>query len=163
MNRTHLAQAAGPGKHGRVLEVAAGNGSNTPMLAARALRLTVTEGTPSGAELTRQAIEGIERTSVHQLDLADRFPGDRYDLIVISEVLYYLPDRSFRALASEVSRTLRPAGTLVLAHHTVFFDDALRDGRGVHRQFLGEVAADLACAFRRRTRRYVIERLRRTR
>lgn len=161
MKRRNLRHMVGTGRHGRVLEVAAGNGSNTSMLASRALRLTATEGTASGAELTARAVSGVPRTTVLQLDLAMPFPGPRYDLIVISEVLYYLDARTLSVLANNVANTLQPGGALVLAHHTAFFDDAQRSGADIHDLFLRRIRLPLTPDRELRARRYRMIRARR--
>lgn len=156
--RDDLSHVVGPGRHGRVLEVAAGNGSNTPMLSCRALRLTVTEGTSSGVHLIRRVVQDEARIDVHQLDLAEHLPGRRYDMVVVSEVLYYLPDRTFSSFAGEVSRTLRPGGSLILAHNKRYYPDAHRDGSKVHCQLLREMKVRMVPAYRCSTRHYSIER-----
>lgn len=163
VKRDALAKAVGAGRHGRVLEVAAGNGSNTRMLASRALRLTATEGTASGTKLLREATEGLPNVEVVQCNLKNSLPGDRYDLIVISEVLYYLPDRAFESFAREVARTLRPGGRLVLAHHRDEFADRARPAHNVHPCFIRTTQVSMKCCFRQRARRWLTERWLRSR
>lgn len=163
VKRRHLGQVIGPGRYGRVLEVGAGNGSNTHMLASRALRLTVTEGTLTGVRLIREMFDETRRIKVCRLDISDRLPEHRYDLIVISEILYYLKDKPFRNLVREVKRTLQPGGVLVLAHHTGLFGDAARNGGSVHRQFLSQLSRFMVCDFDLRTGRYSMVRARRCR
>lgn len=157
VKRDALTKSVGAGRHGRVLEVAAGNGSNTRMLASRALRLTATEGTASGTRLLREATEGLPNLEVVQRDLENSLPGHRYDLIVISEVLYYLPTRAFEALAREVARTLRSGGSLVLAHHRDAFADRARPANNVHACFIHAMQLSMKCCFQQRARRWRTE------
>ena len=51
VKRQAILRALGPGPIGRVLELAAGNGSNSAAIAPRALRLDATEGTAEGTRL----------------------------------------------------------------------------------------------------------------
>ena len=55
--RRAILHGVGPPPVGRVLELAAGNGSNSVALARRALRLDATEGTRSGTDLVRRALQ----------------------------------------------------------------------------------------------------------
>ncbi|MEP1834618.1 MAG: class I SAM-dependent methyltransferase [Hyphomonas sp.] len=161
VKRAALGRAVGTGKYGRVLELAAGNGSNTPMLAARSLRLTSTEGTSTGVQLVRKAAGLLPRVKISQLALADRFPDMSYDLIVISEVLYYLSDQDLNGLARETARRLRPNGALVLAHHCETFSDAARSGLNIHQEFLRRIDASFTVEYHNRSRRYALLRVRR--
>ncbi len=136
VKRDALAKAMGSGTYGRGLELAAGNGSNTPVIARRVRRLLVTDGTRAGAELMRERFAGQSRLTIVQHDAGRRLPGHRFDLIVISELLYYLEDRAFDVLAGEVARTLTPGGRLVMVHHEQNFADRARQAASVHRDFL---------------------------
>lgn len=133
--RASLSKAIGAGRYGRGLEIAAGNGSNTPMIARKTRRLIATEGAPAGADLVREAVYGMPSVEVVLHDVADRLPAHAFDLIVISELLYYLGPKPFGMLAREVSRTLQPGGRLVLLHHVENFPDRARLADGVHRDF----------------------------
>ncbi|WP_018146905.1 class I SAM-dependent methyltransferase [Henriciella marina] len=135
VKRASLAKAIGPGPYGRGLEIAAGNGSNTLMIANRTRRLIATEGAPAGAELVRKAVHAQPHVEVVLHDVAERLPAQAFDLIVISELLYYLGRKPFGMLAREVSRTLQPGGRLVLLHHVENFSDRARPANSVHRDF----------------------------
>ncbi|RIJ22299.1 class I SAM-dependent methyltransferase [Henriciella barbarensis] len=141
VKRASLAKAIGPRPYGRGLEIAAGNGSNTLMIANKTRRLIATEGAPAGAALVRKASQGEPHIRVVIHDVADRLPADAFDLIVISELLYYLGSEPFEMLAREVSRTLQPGGRLVLLHHVENFSDRARPADHVH----GEFTALLRC------------------
>jgi SAM-dependent methyltransferase len=154
VKRDALAHMIGPGRYGRALELAAGNGSNTLMVASKALRLTVTEGTSAGAHLVEKAVRGRARVRVVRHDLAERLPGHAFDLIVISEVLYYLAPGPFLTLAREVERTLMPGGRLVLLHHGENFADRARPADTVHADFIAAIGKVLSLQRDMRTRRW---------
>tara|TARA_B100000949_G_scaffold73801_1_gene65825 strand:- start:938 stop:1537 length:600 start_codon:yes stop_codon:yes gene_type:complete len=139
VKRGALAKAIGAGRFGRGIELAAGNGSNTPMIAQHTRRLIATEGTRSGTELVRQVAADLPRVRVVHHDVAARLPGNAFDLIVIAELLYYLGPQPFAMLAAEVSRTLVPGGRLVLLHHAENFPDRARSAARVHRDFMARL------------------------
>ncbi|UUL81430.1 class I SAM-dependent methyltransferase [Sphingomonas qomolangmaensis] len=134
--RRAILRGIGGQKVGRVLELAAGNGSNSAALARLALRLDATEGTPSGVKLVARAVAGNRRVRVSRLVLPGRFPRATYDAVVIAEMLYYLSPRDMAAVARAVAAALRPGGRLILAHHRVDYPDFVQHAAHIHRRFL---------------------------
>ncbi|MHA6723904.1 class I SAM-dependent methyltransferase [Sphingomonas sp. RS2018] len=156
LKRTAILHAMGPGPWGRVLEIAAGNGSNSAAIAPRALRLDATEATASGTALVAKAIRGsAPRARAIQLTVPGRLPRDRYDIVVVAEVLYYLDARAMRRAARDVAKVLRPGGTLVLAHHRIDFPDFAQHAAHLQRRFL-QAAGPWQVRTVRRTGRWVV-------
>lgn len=141
IKRAAIARALGPGRKARVLELASGNGSNSRMLARRALYLHACEGTASGAALTRRALADAPHARVDRLRLPGRLPAARYDAVVIAELLYYLHPRALRELARDVHRVLAHRGRLVLAHHHIDFPDTAQPPARIHARFLAAIGA----------------------
>ena len=67
LKRNAILHALGPGPIGRVLELGAGNGSNSAAIAPRVLRLDATEGTGKGTALTAKALAGCPRARAIRL------------------------------------------------------------------------------------------------
>lgn len=162
VKRAAILRALGPRAYGRLLELGSGNGGHSLALASKALRMDACEGTGTGAALTEQALSTMPRATAHQLILPAPFPADRYDAIVISELLYYLGDQTFSAVARETARCLRPGGTLVLAHHAVQFDDAAQISAQVHQRFLSLIPRELHASYRLKARLWRVEAFRTT-
>lgn len=156
VKRRQLFQAAGFRRWSRALELGAGNGSNSPLLARRSLRLDVCEATASGVALIRQAVAHCPNTEVYAHIIPDRFPAPSYDLIVISEVLYYLRPDHLDKLAGEISRSLVPGGRLLLAHHHQRFSDAWQAGERAQRNLVAAISAPLHPAWSRRDHRWTV-------
>ena len=116
LKRKAIIHAMGSGPWGRVLELAAGNGSNSAGIAPRALRLDATEATESGTALVRKAVgcrrggSRAGRTRVLRLAVPARLPRQRYDGVVVAELLYYLTPRAMGRTARDVARAIRPGG-----------------------------------------------------
>lgn len=134
--RRAIIRAVGGRRVGRILELAAGNGSNSAALAHLALRLDATEGTDSGVELITRAVGANPRIHVSRLVLPGRFPRRAYDAIVVAEILYYLTPRAMAELARSVAAALPAGGRLVLAHHRVDYPDFVQHAADIHRRFL---------------------------
>lgn len=155
LKRTAILHALPPGKTGRMLELGAGNGSNSAALAARALRLDATEATLEGTYLVHIAISTqSNRARALQLVVPDLPPRTTYDAIVIAELLYYLSVREMNSLALQVAKHLRPGGTLVLAHHRITFYDFAQRAEGIQDRFLHASNTAWICRTIRRTDRW---------
>lgn len=111
------------------LELACAEGHFTEKLAARVQRLVATD--ISATALTRAAdrCRSITRIDFRQLDLAaDELPQG-VDLIVCSEVLYFLDDEAeLRRVAERMAAALKPGGHIVSAHALVLKEDMTRTG-----------------------------------
>jgi 2-polyprenyl-3-methyl-5-hydroxy-6-metoxy-1,4-benzoquinol methylase len=156
LKRRAVLHAIGTGPWGRVLEVAAGNGSNSAAIASRALRLDATEGTESGTALVAKALKGRRRAHALKLVIPDRLPRVQYDVIVVAEVLYYLSLRDMIQTARDLAATLRSGGTLVLAHHRVDYPDFAQHAAHLQRAFLQATRRRWNVRVSRRTGRWVV-------
>ena len=137
LKRRAILHAIGPGPWGRVLEIAAGNGSNSAAIAPRALRLDATEATASGTALVAKAIESrLGRARAIRLAVPAELPRSRYDIVVVAELLYYLSAAAMDETARILADALRPGGTLVLAHHRIDFPDFAQHAMHIQRRFL---------------------------
>ncbi|MDV3456850.1 class I SAM-dependent methyltransferase [Sphingomonas sp. HF-S4] len=155
--RQAILHALGSGKRGRILELAAGNGSNSATLARRTLRLDATEGTAEGTALVAKAIADCPGARALRLALPDPFPSPRYDAIIVAEVLYYLTARVMAETARRVSRALPVGGRLVLAHHRIDFHDFVQHAAGIHADFLRDTGARWHVLSEVRTGRWIVQ------
>ncbi len=157
VKRRAILHAIGGGPIGRVLELAAGNGSNSVAIARRALRLDATEATRAGTALVARAVAGhAPRARAIRLAVPARLPRARYDVVVIAELLYYLSPHAMRRTARDVARVLRPGGVLVLAHHRIDFHDFAQHARHLHAGFLAASGAGWRQRPVRRNRRWAV-------
>jgi cyclopropane fatty-acyl-phospholipid synthase-like methyltransferase len=157
VKRAAIVHALGKGARGRVLELAAGNGSNSRALATRALRLDATEATAAGTQLVAAALAGHGmRARAVRLAVPGRFPRARYDAVVVAELLYYLTPRAMAQTAYDVARALRPGGTLVLAHHRIDFHDFAQHAAHIQLEFLAQTGQGWHVRTVRRTKRWIV-------
>ena len=115
------------GRIERALELACAEGHFTRLLAPRVGHLTASDISAVAVERARQRCKDQENVEFSVLDLsADALPAGM-DLIVCSEVLYYLDDLTeLRRVAVKLAEALAPGGSLVSAHAFVLRDDMER-------------------------------------
>jgi peptidoglycan/xylan/chitin deacetylase (PgdA/CDA1 family) len=121
-----------PGPVGRALELACAEGHFTVRLAPRTGHLAAADVSTIALERARRrcaALPNLENVEFLPLDLTrDPLPGGQ-ELIVCSEVLYYVGGRdALRAVAGRLAAALAPGGHLLTAHACLVADDADRPG-----------------------------------
>ncbi len=125
---------------GRALEVACAEGMFTALLAPRVGQLTACD--ISRTALSRARARCATFTNVHYwcADFFDHELPGNLDLLVCSEVLYYLPDRTeLQRIACKLAAALVPGGRLLTAHAKELKDDPSRTGFDWDGPFGGEV------------------------
>lgn len=155
--RDAILHALGYGVRGRILEVAAGNGSNSVALAKRALRLDATEGTAQGTALVAGALGNDLRARAIRVELPERFPRASYDAIVVAEILYYLTPRAMALTARRAVAALPQGGRMVLAHHRVDYPDFVQHAAGIHQRFLRCTGVAWRPSYALKTGRWLVE------
>ena len=117
------------GPVGRALELACAEGHFTRQLAPRVGHLIATDISAIAVERARARCSDQPNVEFGVLDfIADTLPGEM-DLIVCSEVLYYLDDlAALRRFAKKVVEALAPGGSFISAHAFVLRDNPERTG-----------------------------------
>lgn len=113
----------------RALEVACAEGIFTEKLSARVSSLAAAD--ISNKALARAAERCKDQTNIDffQLDLVSGEIEGQYDLIICSEVLYYLDSRAtLETVLGKFERALAPGGVFVTAHAHLTADEPHRTG-----------------------------------
>lgn len=113
----------------RALELGCAEGHFTERLAERADTLVAADISRIALDRARERCGRLENVEYVQLDIGAGELAERFDLIVCSELLYYLADRAeLDRVAAALARALRPGGRLVAAHAHVVSDQPGRPG-----------------------------------
>jgi predicted TPR repeat methyltransferase len=124
--------AIGPARIGRAWEVGCAIGVFTRALAPLCDSLLAVDVAESALVQARHRCADLPQVDLHQMRIPDEWPDGRFDLIVFSEVLYYLVPADIRAAAWRSLLSLNAGGRIVLVHWTgetdypVTGDDAAR-------------------------------------
>lgn len=97
-----------------VLEVGCSIGVFTALLAPRCRRLVAIDFSSCALALARERLAGMSRVELEHASFPEQAPSERFDLIICSEVLYYLDAPAF-ALAVHWLTARLADGASVLA------------------------------------------------
>lgn len=100
--------ACGEGPFADALELGGSIGVFSELLAPRCERLTTIDAAPTAVALARRRLAGLPHVELILGEIPDAVPVLRFDLVVASEVLYYLT-------ASELGRTVGRLESVMVA------------------------------------------------
>ena len=123
--RALLLACLGKPRYRSAFEPGCGNGEMTAALAPRCDRLLACDGAGSAVAAARRRVgDGAASTRIEQRSLPSDWPaGERFDLIVMSELGYYFDGAAFDGILAMAHANLEEDGELVLCHWLHDFDD----------------------------------------
>jgi len=109
-------EACGPGPFACALELGGSIGVFTERLAPRCEQLTTIDVSRTAAAMARRRVADWPGTRVLRGSIPDDIPELEYDLVVASEILYYLEEDCFERTVAVIRARLVPGGRLVAVH-----------------------------------------------
>ncbi|WP_329141353.1 nodulation S family protein [Streptomyces sp. NBC_01476] len=103
-------------RYRRAFEPACSVGELTRRLAVRCDEVLAADRVASAVETTRRRTAALPQVTVARLTVPGEWPAGTFDLIVLSEVLYYFDDREFDLVLERSVAALEPGGTLATVH-----------------------------------------------
>ncbi|MFF5259938.1 class I SAM-dependent DNA methyltransferase [Actinomadura viridis] len=91
-------------------------GELTRLLAPRCDRLLAVDFADDAVRQARAAVRGLDHVEVRRAELPAQLPGGPFDLIVVSEILYYLSRDDLGLTLDGLAGALAPGGDLVAVH-----------------------------------------------
>ena len=134
--RRVLIRACGLVKHGRVLELGCANGETTRALLRISLRLLAVDGSVTAVAAAKRRLGGSTHVSFSRLTIPEEMPRGPFDLIIISEIAYYLPQHRLSLLGRRISASLAHGGRAVVLNHRRMFDDAAQHPALAHERLI---------------------------
>lgn len=118
-------------RYARVFEPGCAIGVLTGQLAARCDELIAWDGAPRAVQQARKRVqEPHVRFAVRRVP--GSWPDGSFDLVLVSELLYFLDAADRAAVREQAHRSLLPEGHLVAVHWRHAFDEAPADGDEAH-------------------------------
>jgi Nodulation protein S (NodS) len=125
--------ACGPGPFSCALELGSSIGVFSAMLAPRCRHLTTIDGAPTAVHAAEQLLREQLNVRVLLGTIPDAIPAAPADLVVASEILYYLDQDALSATLASLSSVLASAGRLVAVHWRPTGPDRPVSAETVHR------------------------------
>lgn len=119
-------------RYSRVFEIGCSIGVLTEGLASRSDRLLSVDVSQAAVDRARDRLSGAPHVSIEKLDVNSGYPSGEFDLVVLSEVGYYLSAADLDRLFDRIDSSLSPDGTLILCHWRHPADDFALSGDDVH-------------------------------
>ena len=124
--------ACGDGSFSSALELGASIGVFSALLAPRCEQLMTIDFSPTAAALARERLRSHPHVEVIVGPIPDALAGGSYDLVVASEILYYLEPGAFEGTLEVLKRLLAPGGRLVCVHWRPEGSERPLDAAAVH-------------------------------
>jgi len=129
---------------GKAMEVACAEGHFTRMLAPKVERLLAVDIAATAVARAKERCGDIGNIDYQEFNLIDDVFPQGLDLIVCSEVLYYLEDREkLEAVALRMRDALAPGGMLLMAHAFQLSDDPDKTGFDWGDDYGGQTISDV--------------------
>ena len=109
-------RACGPGPYARALELGSSIGVLSAKLAPRCDALVTIDGAPTAVADARRRLAAANNVEMILGRIPEDIPDGPYDLVVASEILYYLTEDAFGATLRRIRDQMRFGARLVAVH-----------------------------------------------
>lgn len=108
-------------------------GELTAALAPRCERLLATDGNATAVTEAGARVQEFPHVRVEQQIHPEQWPGERFDLIVFSELAYNFEAEALRTMTQQLGAALLPAGCLIACHWRYPIEGCALSGDETHR------------------------------
>jgi 2-polyprenyl-3-methyl-5-hydroxy-6-metoxy-1,4-benzoquinol methylase len=140
------------------LEVGCSIGELTRLLAGRCDAVHGLDIAAAPLEIAQRSCDDLPQVRFSQLTVPAQWPPGLYDLIMLSEVLYFLAPDDVHALAARVCQALPPNGVVVLVNWLGASDDPATGDEAAER-FIAAASPALRVDLRQRFEEFRIDRM----
>jgi SAM-dependent methyltransferase len=135
-------------RYASAYEPGCANGELTAELAARCDALLATDLNAEAVELAANRVRHLAHVRVERRATPEEWPDGAFDLIVISEMAYYLNPAQLAALADKLEKTLKPGGTVIACHWRRPIESWPHSGDFVHDQLRASLTLPLIAQYK---------------
>ena len=118
-----------------VLEIGCSIGVLTQLLAEKSTHLLATDISEKALDLAKKRCADLGNVAFRKLNFQNELPEEQYDLIMVSEVAYYLSPKDWKVAVGNLYERLKTNGNIVLVHWLPEVHDYPQTGDEVHQIF----------------------------
>lgn len=127
-------------RFGTAYEPGCANAELSLALAPRCDRLLISDGSPRAVQVARERTAHLGHVDVCQAWLPEEWPDQQFDLIVLSEMAYYLDEGALDVLAQRILASMRPNAAVLACHWREHIGGCALSGDDVHRRLADRLA-----------------------
>ncbi len=144
-------------KYDSAFEIGCSIGVLTAQLAERCQSLFAIDVNDKALNQARERCENFSNVRLAKMQIPHHFPDENFDLIIVSEVGYYLNAEDWKRAQEKIVSHLKSGGNVVLVHWTHFVADYPQTGNAVHDSFNDWSAGKLKILDSKRTNDYRLD------
>jgi len=141
----------------KTLEIGCSIGVLTKLLAQKSRHLLATDISEKALDIAARRCVDMNNITFEQINFKNELPDEKYDLIMVSEVAYYLSSDDWELAIYDLYRRLKPDGNIVLVHWLPEVHDYPQTGDEVHNSFEKLVKDKLQNVYSARAETYRID------
>ena len=144
-------------RYENALEIGCSIGVLTQLLAHRCTRLLATDVSQKALDAAIARCSNLHNITFQCLRFPEELPDAKFDLIMVSEVAYYLSPADWETAMDSLYTRLLPGGNIVLVHWLPEVHDYPQTGDEVHESFAGNMQGKMTNVFNSRAENYRID------
>lgn len=122
-------------RYSNIFEPGCGNGALTLDLAARTEKIISVDWSQDALNAAALHCAGVSHVEFRQMDFPLEIPNEKFDLVVISELLYYFSELRLKRFFDVLPTLLQEKGEVLLVHWRGLSSDYPSSGDEVHDAF----------------------------
>lgn len=122
-------------KYDSAFEIGCSIGILTAKLALRCHTLLAVDVNEKALQQARARCRNLPQVKLDVMQIPRDFPAEKFDLIIVSEVGYYLSVNDWQQAQVKIINHLNPGGNVCLVHWIHFVADYPQTGNAVHNSF----------------------------
>lgn len=150
-------QALPRSMYDNALEIGCSIGVLTKLLAKRCKQLLATDVSEQALKQARERCKDLKNVTFQKAGFPKDLPADKFDLIMVSEVAYYLSPSDWEYGMNLLYTLLQPSANIVLVHWLPEVHDYPQTGDEVHDSFAKFMNGQMKNVFNSRAENYRID------
>ena len=143
--------------YNNALEIGCSIGVLTKLLSKKCTQLLATDISDKALEQARERCKNMDHITFQKLNFPTELPNEKFDLIMVSEVAYYLSTDDWKTAIHKIYGMLLPKGQIALIHWLPEVHDYPQTGDEVHDIFSDLMNSKMKNIFNSREEKYRID------